>query len=188
MTGCSNGSKAGEDLLSQRDGRDDSTDIRCRDDGRDVEAASRPARASIERIRPCATGLRRITACRRPVARDVVDELATPAQEPSILDALDRAPDEGVGRAPAVHESDDDGGAFSLKQRAGDAHGGESRRPWIGARRVSLQPDCKASSHAFGLDLVHIAGSAGIGDELDLVASKPRPASATAAATLAFCG
>ena len=37
------------------------------------------------------------------LAREVVDELAAPAQQAKILDAFDRAPDEGVGRALLFH-------------------------------------------------------------------------------------
>jgi hypothetical protein len=36
-------------------------------------------------------------------AREVVDELAAPAQQAKILEAFDRAPDEGVGRALLVN-------------------------------------------------------------------------------------
>jgi hypothetical protein len=36
-------------------------------------------------------------------AREVVDELAAPAQQAKILDPFDRAPDEGVGGALPVH-------------------------------------------------------------------------------------
>jgi hypothetical protein len=37
------------------------------------------------------------------IAREVVDELTASAQEAQVFNALDRAPDEGVGRACLGH-------------------------------------------------------------------------------------
>jgi hypothetical protein len=94
--------EGGRGVLPQRNGRDRGADIRRRDDG--VHA------------RPCAGGggidradaaVRHRTAQDHGVqeifAREVVDELAAPAQQAKILDAFDRAPDEGVGRTLLVH-------------------------------------------------------------------------------------
>jgi hypothetical protein len=36
-------------------------------------------------------------------AREIVDELAAPAQQPKILDSLDRAADEDIGPALLIH-------------------------------------------------------------------------------------
>jgi hypothetical protein len=37
------------------------------------------------------------------VTREIVDEFAAAAQQPKILDAFDRAPDEDIGPALLVH-------------------------------------------------------------------------------------
>ena len=54
------------------------------------------ADVSIERMRPCATELRRIAACSAPAARHVVDELPAAAQEAQVLQAFDRAADGAI--------------------------------------------------------------------------------------------
>ena len=60
------------------------------------------ADASIERMRPCATALRRIDGVQRAGARHVIDILAAAAQEAQVLQPLDRAADEGVAHARQV--------------------------------------------------------------------------------------
>ena len=64
---------------------------------------ARAARTSTERMRPCATELRRIAGMQNLVGRDIVDELSAAAQEAQIFQALDRTADEGVDRALAIH-------------------------------------------------------------------------------------
>ena len=69
-----------------------------------VHAAASPAPrvASIARMRPCATGLRRIAACSMPAGSKSSTILPAAAQEAQILDALDRAADERV-RSRCAH-------------------------------------------------------------------------------------
>src|SRR5262249_1823686 len=63
--------EGGRGVLPQRNGGDRGADIRRRDDGVHARPGAggggsvRAAAVSIERMRPCATELRRITACRR---------------------------------------------------------------------------------------------------------------------------
>ncbi len=89
-------------VLPQRDGRHRGADVRRRDDG--MHAGPCPGGSGIDRAD---VAVRHRTAqdhgVQEILAREIVDELAAPAQQAKILDAFDRAPDEGVGRALLVH-------------------------------------------------------------------------------------
>ena len=89
-------------VLPQRDGRHRGADVCRRDDG--VHAGPGPGDSGIDRAD---AAVRHRTAqdhgVQEILAREVVDEFAAPAQQAKILDAFDRAPDEGVGRALLVH-------------------------------------------------------------------------------------
>ena len=102
MTGCSNGSNAGEDscrsgirgIAGADVGRgDDGVDAGARAGGRGRDAADAPVRdraAQDHRVQ-------------KIVASEVVDELAAAAQEAKILDAFDRAADKGIACALLLH-------------------------------------------------------------------------------------
>ena len=94
ITGCAYGAMVG---LGRRNGisRNRRTDIGAVSTARTPGIAS-AALASIERMRPWATGLRTIAACHMPGRTQIVDILPAPAQEAQVLDALHRAADEGV--------------------------------------------------------------------------------------------
>ncbi len=91
-------------LLAQRNGRD-AADVGRGDDR--MDAGPRQRRASVDRD-DAAMGERAAQDHRmqQPRPRDVIDILALAAQEPQILDALDRASDQRIRRAgdmPRVH-------------------------------------------------------------------------------------
>ena len=92
MTGCSNGLNAGEEFLPQRNRRHRRADLGRGDDG--VHAGRAQRRAGVDRadaaVRDRAAQDRGV---QKIVAREVVDELAAPAQKAKVLDALDRAAD-----------------------------------------------------------------------------------------------
>ena len=96
------GLEGGRGFLPQRNGRDRGADIGGGDDG--MHARPRQCRARIDRadasMRDRAAQDHRV---QKMFAHEVVDELAAAAQKAQILDAFDRAADEGVGRAPPVH-------------------------------------------------------------------------------------
>jgi len=94
--------EGGRGVLPQRDGRHRGADVRRRDDG--VHAGPGAGGSCIDRADAAVRhrtaqdhGVQEIFAC------EVVDELAAPAQQAKVLDAFDRAPNEGVGRALPVH-------------------------------------------------------------------------------------
>src|SRR6516165_8926650 len=100
MTGCSNGVKAGAES--------------CRNGMAGTAAPMSTAVMTACRPGPGGSGIDRADAAVRHrtaqdhgvqeiLAHEVVDELAAPAQQAKILDAFDRAPDEGVGRALLIH-------------------------------------------------------------------------------------
>jgi hypothetical protein len=89
-------------ILPQRNGRNRGADLGRRDDG--VHARPCPRCGDVDGADPAVRhraaqdhGMQQILAC------EIVDELAAPAQQPQILDALDRAPDEDIGPALLVH-------------------------------------------------------------------------------------
>mgnify|MGYP003694652237 CR=1 FL=1 len=57
---------------------------------------ARAAAVSIERMRPCATELRRITACSSPSRVRSSTYWPRPRRKRKVLDAFDRAPDVGI--------------------------------------------------------------------------------------------
>src|SRR5258708_7451865 len=165
MTGCSNGLKAGED--SCRSGMVGiSIPISAA-----VITACTPGRASaaltsIARMRPWATVLRRITACRRSSrARSSTNWPRPRRKRKSSMRSTGLPTKALVLRFKSM--SYHDRGAL-VEQCPRDAHGGPRPRLGIAARRSSLQLDGKTPSGAFGLDLVHVARRVGIGDQLHL--------------------
>jgi hypothetical protein len=89
-------------ILPQRNGRDCGADIRRRDDG--VHARPCPRGSGIDRQDKT---VRHRTAqdhgVQEILAREIVDKLATAAQQANILDAFDRAADEGIDPAFVLH-------------------------------------------------------------------------------------
>ena len=102
MTGCSNGSNSGEDscrsgirgiaapmsaavMTAQTPGRARAAPV--------LDAADAPVRDRTAQDH----GVQKVVAC------EVVDELAAAAQEAKVLDAFDRAADEGVACTLLVH-------------------------------------------------------------------------------------
>src|SRR5215831_11390859 len=147
MTGCSNGLKAGEES--------------CRNGMVGIAAA-----ISIARMRPCATELRRITACRRfSRARSSTNWPRPRSRRKSSTRSIALPMKALVVRFWSM--SDHDSRLF-VEQRPRDAERRQGGGLGIRARRLALQLDRKTSGRALGLDLVDVAGRVGIGDELHL--------------------
>src|SRR6516165_625534 len=165
MTGCSNGVKAGEE--SCRSGMAGTVApmsaavITACTPGR-----ARAAAVSIERMRPCATELRRITACSRFLRPRSSTNWPRPRNRRKSSTRSIALPMKAlVVRFWSM--SDDDCRLF-VEQRPRDAEGRQGGGFGIRARRLALEPDRKTSGRALGLDFVDIAGRVGIGDELHL--------------------
>src|SRR5262249_1990880 len=127
---------------------------------------ARAAAVSIERMRPCATELRRITACRRfSGARSSTNWPRPRSRRKSSTRSIALPMKALVVRFRSM--SDDDGCLF-VEQRARDAEGRQGGGLGVRARRLALQLDRKTPSCALGLDLVDVAGRVGIGDEFHL--------------------
>src|SRR5216684_80901 len=165
MTGCSNGVKAGEE--SCRNGMAGTAAPMSAA----VMTACTPGRAraaavSIERMWPCATELRRITACRRfSRARSSTNWPRPRSRRKSSTRSIALPMKALVVRFWSM--SDDDCRLF-VEQRARDAEGRQGGGFGIRARRLALELDRKTSDRALGLDFVDIAWRVGIGDELHL--------------------
>ncbi len=101
MTGCSNGSKAGD--ASCRSGMVGTATPRSAAVIDGAHAGPGERRARVDRadaaVRDRAAQDRRV---QQIGAREIVDELPAPAQETRILEPLDRAADEGVAHGSAV--------------------------------------------------------------------------------------
>src|SRR5262249_40598680 len=163
MTGCSNSPKAGEE--SCRNGMvgmaapSSAAVMTAWTPGR-----ARAAVASMERIRPCATELRRITACRRSSrARSSTNSPRPRSSRRSSTRSI-ALPMKTLVR-PFWSMSDDDHCLF-VDQSPRDAQRRQGGGLRIRARRLAPQLDGKATARALGFDLVNIAGCVGIGDEL----------------------
>src|SRR5262249_37773450 len=122
----------------------------------------------------------------RPDGRHVVDELPAAAQETQILDALDRAADEGVCRASLNAHMTMVARAFISARATLMAASAEVLgllRDGLPCNWIAKQPAAPSASIS-----CTFPGASGSATSSTSVASKPRPASAIAAATLAFCG
>ena len=172
MTGCSNGLNAGD--ASCRSGMvGTSADIRRGDDG--MHAGARQRGALVDRadaaVRDRAAQDHGVQHVREG---EIIDVLAAPAQKPEILDAFDRAADQRIPRAwrnPCQMTI----AALLVEQRARDAQGGERRGLRVACATAFPAAEWQTVRRAFGLDLVHVAGRAGIGNELDLRSRRTQP-------------
>src|SRR6266436_4895695 len=127
--------------------------------------SARAAATAIERMRPWATELRRIAACSMSLRARSSTYCPRPRRKrKSSIRSIGLPMSALLARLESI--SDDNRGLL-VAQRPRDAQGCERRCLGVGARRVSLQRDGKPSGGSLDLDLVHIAGRIGIGDELD---------------------
>src|SRR3954466_7142157 len=109
------------------------------------------------RMRPCATELRRITACGRSARARSSTNWPRPRRKRKSSMRSTGLPTKALVLRFFASMSDDDRSAL-VEQGAGDAHGGERRRLGIVARGLALQLDGETPGGALGLDLVHVAG------------------------------
>ena len=98
MTGCSNGSNAGEDSCRSGIRGIAGADVGRGDDG--MHAGPRAGGAGIDAAdAPVCDGAAQDHSVQKIIASEVVDELAATAKEAKVLDAFDRAADKGVAHA-----------------------------------------------------------------------------------------
>src|SRR4029077_4346517 len=119
---------------------------------------------------------------------EVVGELAAAGEEAQILEPLDRAADEGVGGAAGCR-----GGHMTIvasRLISARATLSAASADVLGLLRDGLPCSWMAKRPAAPSASISctLPGASGSATSSTSVLSKPRPASATAAATLAFCG
>src|SRR6266545_3118668 len=169
MTGCSNGLKAGEESC-----RNGMVGIAVPISAA-VMTACTPGRVhaavtSTERIRPCATELRRITACSRfSRARSSTNWPRPRSSRKSSTRSIALPMKTLALRFWSILDEDR---RLFVDQRPRDAERRQGRGLGVRARRLTLQLDRKAPGRALGFNLVNIARRGGIGDELDFRGAK----------------
>src|SRR5262249_14157649 len=127
---------------------------------------ARAAAVSIERICPCATALRRITACSRfSRARSSTNWPRPRSSRKSSTRSIALPMKTLVLRFWSIS---DHYRRFLIEQRPRDAERRKRRGFRVRARGLALQRDGKAPGRALRLDLVDVALRVGIGDEFHL--------------------
>src|ERR1700704_4792451 len=173
MMGCWNGLKAGEDSC-----RNGMVGISVPISAAVITACTpgrvSAARVSIERMWPWATELRRITACSRSSRARSSTYWPRPRRKRKSSTRSIGLPMSAL--LVRFKSMSDDDRRVRVDQRSRHAHRCQRGSLGIAARRLALQLNGKTPGGAFGLDLVHVAGRVGIGDELDFggVKSEPR--------------
>src|SRR5271166_1287166 len=167
MTGCSKARNAGSD--SCRNGMVGT--------GKPISPAvitactpghASAALLSIARMRPCASGLRTITACSMfSNARSSTYCPRPLRNRKSSIRSIGLPIRALVARFRSISDDhSDDNGYFFIEQRPRDAQGRQCRGLGVAARWSPLKLDGEFSGGAFDLDLMYVAGRFGIGDEL----------------------
>src|SRR6516225_8579540 len=166
MTGCSNGLNSGE--ASWRRGM---VGIEAPMSSAVITActlgSTNAARLSTAWMRPCARGLRTMTACNMPSNARSSTYCPRPVRKRKSSIRSTGLPMRAL--VARLRSMSDDDGRLLIAQRAGNAQGGERRSFGVRGGRFPLQRDDKSAGGAFDLDLMHVAGRMRIRHELDLL-------------------
>src|SRR5437588_9018874 len=120
----------------------------------------------MERMRPCATGLRRMTACSKPSKARSSTYCPRPRRKRmSSMRSIGLPMSALVARAGII--SDHDGGML-VAQGARDAQRGQCGGFRVAARRLSRELNREPPGSAFALDLMHVAGGTRVSNQRDL--------------------